>query len=77
MCLFTLWKGLIPFTKLQHRRRPMSGYIRLCKVMCGYIRLCKVIGVGGGVTVECWQEIPGQARDEGIKSAMKEIIKQP
>ena len=63
-----------------------------------------------GVTVECWQEIPGQARDEGIsllslllsfrppsrnlirvirrrsrikpgmrgiKSSMKEIIKQP
>ena len=23
MCLFTLWKGLIPFTKIQHRRRPM------------------------------------------------------
>ena len=42
-CLCTLWKGLIPFTKLQHRRRPMSGYIRLCKVIYGYVRLFAVM----------------------------------
>ena len=50
-CLRTLWKGLIPITKLQHRRRPMSGYIRLCKVIYGYVRLCKVI-CGYGALVE-------------------------
>ena len=63
MCLFTLWKGLIPFTKLQHRRRPMSGYIRLCKVIYGYVRLCKVI-CGYGALVEWPWNVGRRSRDK-------------
>ena len=72
-CLFTLWKGLIPFTKLQHRRRPMSGYIRLCKVIYGYVRLCKVI-CGYGALVEWPWNVGRRSR---VKPGMRGIIKQP